>query len=139
MFKNLKIRTKILLAFAVVAVIAVGTIALVAFSIGRSTLEQESFNKLTAVREMKASQIEDYFQLIEDQVLTLSDDRMIIDAMRSLDSGYHDIPGDLAISDADMEQLDNDLKEYYQDEFFSRLLPNLLRDPSVIRLLSAKH
>ena len=34
MFKNLKIRTKILLAFAAVAVIAVGTIALVAFSIG---------------------------------------------------------------------------------------------------------
>ncbi len=129
MFKHLKIRTKILLAFAIVAIIAVGTIALVAFGIGRSTLEQESFNKLTAVREMKASQIEDYFQLIEDQVLTLSADRMIIDAMRELDGAYHDIPAELAFDDADMEQLNIDLENYYQEEFFRRLIPNLLREP----------
>jgi PAS domain S-box-containing protein len=129
MFKRLRIRTKILLAFAIVAIIAVGTIALVAFSIGRSTLEQESFNKLTAVREMKASQIEDYFQLIEDQVITLSQDRMIVDAMMLLDGAYHDIPDDLAIDDAGIDQLNNDLEAYYQDEFFRRLIPNLLREP----------
>ena len=70
---------------------------------------------------MKASQIEDYFQLIEDQVLTLSKDRMIIDAMGALDGSYHTILGELAMSDADMEQLNDDLKEYYQDEFFRAL------------------
>ena len=129
MFKHLRIRTKILLAFAIVAIIAVSTIALVAFSIGRSTLEQESFNKLTAVREMKASQVEDYFQLIEDQAVTLSKDRMIIDAMGALEGAYHTIPGELALGDADMEQLNNDLEAYYQDEFFRRLIPNLLREP----------
>ena len=64
--KNWKIGTKILIAFTVVAIVAVGLVGFFAFSTGSSTLEAESFNKLTAVREMKASQIEDYFQTIEN-------------------------------------------------------------------------
>ena len=72
MFKRFRIRTKILVAFAVVAIITVATIAIIAFSIGQSALEQESFNKLTAVREMKANQIEDYFQLILSRDIGIS-------------------------------------------------------------------
>ena len=60
MFKNLKIGTKILIAFTTVAIVAVGLVGYFAFTTGSNTLEEESFNKLTAVREMKASQIEDY-------------------------------------------------------------------------------
>ena len=71
MLNNWKIGTKILIAFTVVAIVAVGLVGFFAFTTGSSTLEEESFNKLTAVREMKASQIEDYFQTIENQIITL--------------------------------------------------------------------
>ncbi|NIS17392.1 MAG: hypothetical protein GWN00_06590, partial [Aliifodinibius sp.] len=87
MFKNMKIGTKILIAFTTVAIVAVALVGFFAFTTGSSALEEESFNKLTAVREMKASQIEDYFQLVENQVVTLSEDRMIIEAMREFDDG----------------------------------------------------
>jgi len=70
--RNLKIGTKILIAFTFVTIVAVGLVGFFAFSSGSSTLEEESFNKLTAVREMKASQIEDYFQTIENQIITFS-------------------------------------------------------------------
>ena len=80
MFNNLKIQTKILIAFTSVAIISVIVIGIFAFTTGSTTLEKESFNKLTAVRELKANQIEDYFQLIENQVVTMSEDRMIIEA-----------------------------------------------------------
>jgi methyl-accepting chemotaxis protein len=97
MFKKLRIRTKILLAFALIAVITVVTITVVAFSISQSTLEDESFNKLTAVREMKASQIEDYFQFIRDQLVTQSNDRMMIDAMNAFSTNYYTVDDDLGL------------------------------------------
>jgi hypothetical protein len=129
MFKNLKIRTKILIAFSSIAIVTVGVSGLIGFTIARSALEEESFNKLTAVREMKAIQIEDYFQQISDQVVTLSEDRMIIDAMRAFDGGLHDIDTTLSIEEA--ESIDSKLRGYYQDEFLERLIPNLLRETSV--------
>ena len=113
MFKKLKIRTKILLAFALIAVITVVTVALVAFSIGQSTLEDESFNKLTAVREVKANQVEGYFQLITDQLVTQSEDLMIIEAMKDFSQGYQMIEDEFPLT-ADMGPA---LDEYYSTEF----------------------
>jgi len=131
MFNNWKIGTKILIAFIVVAIVAVGLVGFFAFTTGSSTLEEESFNKLTAVREMKASQIEDYFQTIENQIITLSEDRMIIEAMKAFDDGLHVIEEELEISDLEMESIDNTNKDYYQNQFLPRLIPNLLEDVSV--------
>jgi hypothetical protein len=131
MFKNLKIGTKILAAFISVAIVAVALVGFFAFTTGSSTLENESFNKLTAVRELKANQIEDYFQLIENQVITLSEDRMIITAMREFDDGLHGIEDDLGITESDMQVIDASLMEYYEKEFLPRLAPNLIEDVSV--------
>ena len=126
MFKKLKIRTKILLAFVLIAVITVVTIAVVAFSIGQSTLEEESFNKLTAVREMKANQIEDYFHFIRDQLVTQSNDRMMIDAMRAFSTNYYTIDVDQGLDISTILAKRKELFSYYQDEFLERLVPNLL-------------
>ena len=87
--KNVKISTKILIAFVSVAIIAVGLVGYFSFTMGSTTLETESFNKLTAVREMKAGQIEDYFEFIENQIITLSEDRMTIEAMAAFDEDFH--------------------------------------------------
>src|SRR5210317_208552 len=128
MFKKLKIRTKILLAFALIAVITVVTITVVAFSIGQSTLEEESFNKLTAVREMKANQIEDYFQFIRDQLVTQSNDRMMVDAMRAFSTNFYTIDVDQGLDTATILAKQGELLSYYQDEFLERLVPNLLQE-----------
>jgi hypothetical protein len=63
--------------------IAAGVAAYMGYVDGRSALENQAFAKLTAVREMKASHVEDYFQQIRQQVLTFSENRMVIDAMRN--------------------------------------------------------
>ncbi len=127
MFRNWKIRTKIVVAFTSVAIVAVGVTAYLAFSTARDALEKDSFNKLTAIREMKASQIEDYFQQISDQVVTLSEDRMIIDAMRSFDEGMHNIEEEVDSGEIALKEIFR-TRNYYQDEFIPRLIPNLLED-----------
>jgi len=131
MLKRLNIGTKILIAFVSIAIVAVVLVGLVSYQIGSATLEEEAFNKLIAVREMKAGQIEDYFQEIANQVITLSEDRMIIDAMRAFDEGLHSIDNELGITDADRERLDTDLRRYYEEEFLERLIPNLGEEASV--------
>jgi PAS domain S-box-containing protein len=127
----MKIGTKILIAFTTVAIVAVALVGYFAFTTGSGTLEEESFNKLTAVREMKASQIEDYFQLVENQVVTQSENRMIIEAMREFDDGLHAVESDLGITEAEMQETDARLGSYYEEEFLPRLRPNLLEDVSV--------
>lgn len=127
----MKIRNKIRLLLILISIITVGAIGIVAYSLGRTALEQESFNKLTAVREMKAGQIEDYFQLISDQIVTLSKDPTIINAMRDFDNGIHEIETELDISDDEMVRIDQMNEGYYQNQFLQRLIPNLLKDVTV--------
>ena len=130
MFRNLKIGTKILIAFALIAAVAVAVIGFFAYSSGRSALEEESFNKLTAIREMKAGQIEAYFQQVIDQVLTLSEDRMTIDAMREFNNGYFQIVNELYPVSSELKHMNQELTAYYEDEFIERLIPNLLVEVS---------
>ena len=131
MFRNLKIGSKILAILVFVAVIGVGVSGFISYKIAKESLQTESFNKLTAVREMKASQIEDYFQLIKNQVVTLSEDRMIIEAMKAFDEGLHQIRDDLKITDEQGATFEKELRNYYQKEFLKRLASNVSEDVSL--------
>ncbi|MFC1714536.1 HAMP domain-containing protein, partial [Candidatus Poribacteria bacterium] len=131
MFRRLKIRIKILIVLSSVAILAVGINGYISYDTGRDSLEEESFNKLTAVREMKANQVEDYFQQIIDQILTFSEDRMIIDAMKSLRGGFRKIDTELGITDMEMGNIDPKVKSYYENKYLPRLNPNLDKEASV--------
>ena len=56
------IRHKILTATAGIAIAAAGVASVVGYVQSRSALRAASFDRLTAVREMKAAQIEGYFE-----------------------------------------------------------------------------
>ena len=124
MFRNVRIGSKILTILVLVAVAAAGISGFISYQIARKSLETESFNKLTAVREMKAGQIEDYFQLISDQIVSLSEDRMIIEAMKAFDEGLHEIQAELKITDKQRATFDDELKTYYEQKYLKRLTAN---------------
>ncbi len=63
------------------ALVAGVVISWIAIDSGRATLESEAQQRLVAIRDGKQGEIERYFQTIQDQVLTFSNDRMIIEAM----------------------------------------------------------
>ncbi len=116
-----------LIAFIAVAILAVGVTGFIGFTIAGNALQAESFNKLTAVREMKANQIEDYFQQISGQVVTLSEDRMIVEAIKDFDDSYREIDSELDRSEEEDREATNKLRRYYSEEYLSRLIPNLQR------------
>jgi len=116
MFGSLRIRAKVLLlalAVAIPATIVLGTIGYVT---GRAAIQQAKLDHLTSIRASKASQIESYFGQIRKQASTLSEDRMVVEAMRGLAAAF----GDLEQQTLTTEQ-SNLLADYYETVFAPRL------------------
>jgi hypothetical protein len=61
MFNHLRIGTKILFVTVAITVGVIAAVGIVSDISARRAFEEESFNKLTAVREMKGQQIEEFF------------------------------------------------------------------------------
>jgi anti-anti-sigma regulatory factor/HAMP domain-containing protein len=113
------IRVRVLVVLATVAVISIGAMAVVSYRLGSVTLEQQAFDRLTSVRELKGWQVESYFRTIRDQVLTHSENRMMVEAVREFAAAASELGAELGTTDASDRDLS--LRLYYQDEFLSRL------------------
>jgi len=131
MFGRLRIATKILLVTVSITLAVIVVSLMVSNYSTRMALEQEAFNRLTAVREVKSQQIEDYFQSIRHQVLTFSEDKMIVDAMRTFSGAFRSLEGELVPRMADYGHADSDLEAYYRKEFLPRLGDNLGASPEL--------
>jgi PAS domain S-box-containing protein len=124
MFERSKIGTRILLVTVSMAIVILVATGIVQDVSTRAATEQQAFDKLTAVREMKGQQIEDYFLQIRNQIATFSESRMIIEAMRDFKSGFNTINKDLGTRGNQMEAVDARLMSYYRDEFLLKLNVN---------------
>jgi methyl-accepting chemotaxis protein len=121
MFERSKIGTRILLVTVGMAIIIIAAIGIVQDVSTRAAVEQQTFEKLTAVRELKGQQVEDYFLQVRNQIATFSESRMIIEAMRDFKSGFNGIHKDLGIRGDQMQTVDSRLMAYYRDEFLPKL------------------
>jgi methyl-accepting chemotaxis protein len=82
-----------------------------------STLRKESFEKLTAVREIKRAAVERYFQTINDQIITFSQDQMVVDAMRQFREFFRNFRSENDLSKAELDRMRRELLTYYTGEF----------------------
>jgi class 3 adenylate cyclase len=125
-FANWSIRYKLLsllLLLGVTTFAVTGTIAYVEYL---RALKQNVMNQLTGVRRSKAFQIESYYGTIHSHVLTLSEDRMFIDAMREFRAAYRKLdaePIPARVLDA--------VREDYVDNFYPEMQKRHLARPQV--------
>jgi anti-anti-sigma regulatory factor/HAMP domain-containing protein len=124
--RRISIRARVLAVLATVAFISMGAMGVLSYTLGVTTLETQAFDQLTSVRELKGRQIEDYFQFIVDQVVTLSEDPTVASALTDFAEAAENLPGELAGSGWNRPQAEEDLRLYYQDEFLPRLTANVL-------------
>ena len=121
MFK-LKLRQQLILTSVLLGVIPAAIIAVyigwISLDSGRNAIHEQAIEKLVSQREAKKNEIEGYFETLKDQVLTFSNDRMIIDAMSDFKQAFRDYRDDLGIYNVD--QLKNQLKPYYTDQFLAK-------------------
>ncbi len=121
----MKIGVKITVTFFAIAFLSMLVIGVISYKRAKSSLEKQSFEKLTAVREMKASQIQDYFKLIQDQLTTSAENPMMIEAMREFKNGYNNIRAELKIDDGKLVALQENSNNYFSKEFLPRLHKNM--------------
>jgi len=81
------------------------------------TLRKEAFEKLTAVREVKRAAVERYFQSINHQIITFSQDQMVVDAMRQFREFFRNFRSENDFSKAELERMRHELLTYYTGEF----------------------
>ena len=72
--------------------IAVMLAALISGYSSRTALEKAAFARLTAVRELKAQQIEGYFDLVSNQVATIASAPSIAEAFADLGYALASLP-----------------------------------------------
>ena len=122
MLENLKIKTKILFVTVAITITVIVISVAVSYYSTRGALEQEAFNKLTAVREMKAQQIEDYFGQISSQILSLSRSQDTIMAMRGFRSATNQLEPEYDQAPAPAHHAD--LVNYYDVVFEDLYIQN---------------
>jgi methyl-accepting chemotaxis protein len=113
---NLKIKQQLIIAFIIISAVSVLISSTV---IGKSVISESEMaithqveQKLIATRDLKKSQIEDYFNLIDNQIKIASAAPWIIDAADYINSAFFDYPlqtgGKIEISA---------IRDYYVNEF----------------------
>ncbi|MDG6778995.1 methyl-accepting chemotaxis protein [Thiomicrorhabdus sp. zzn3] len=79
LFADMSLKTKLLIAFLLVAIIPFGVISLVSLDEASTALEKQAYNQLEAVRSIKKAQIERYFEEREGDMGVLLE---TVDAIR---------------------------------------------------------
>ena len=124
-FGKLRIKTKLM---AMLLSVSLGSIAIVSYLSGnraRNILKTAISNQLVSVRASKAYQIESYFQNLYNHVATLTEDRMIVDAMVEFNRSFKQLNFEF-ISD----EWTTELETYYETEFFPRLSNSIGGQPN---------
>lgn len=85
---NLTLRLKTILSFFAIAIVPIAIVGFIADSFSSSALRQQAFNQLTAVRDIKKRQIEDYFKQLDRQMALVKNDSLVVMALTRLSSQF---------------------------------------------------
>ncbi|MEY3018094.1 MAG: hypothetical protein RL336_1229 [Pseudomonadota bacterium] len=114
----MNLKTKMLLGIGVLVTLPLALQALIitwqANNGASQALADTNNRQLIAIRDGKKSQIEDYFSLIRNQVITYADDPMVQAAMLAFSEGFQSLEMDQAI---DPQRIEASLTQYYEKEF----------------------
>ncbi|HDY67849.1 MAG TPA: PAS domain S-box protein [Candidatus Scalindua sp.] len=123
--KNFSIRTKLTLGFVPIGIISIIITGSLCYLNTKNALKKVYFDKLTAIRETKTNQIESYFDQIRNQVITFSEDQMIIDAMNQFNTASYNVKKDNYLTDSQVLQYALSVRNYYDDEYLPGLNSNV--------------
>jgi len=115
----MKLKTKLIgggIALAVIPlIIATVAVELSATNTGNTAIHEQVEQRLISVRDIKKSQIEDYFQTIEKQAITYAGNRMIINAMNKFSDDFSSLKSQTRLdNDNEVRQ---ELGRYYSQQF----------------------
>ncbi len=80
-------------------------------------LQDSTRQRLTAARNLKAAEVQDYFGLIRDQIVTMSDSPLVVEAMKDLQHGFATIIQERALTEDELAKMRAELRDFYVSDF----------------------
>lgn len=117
MLNKIQITGKLIILLLLTSLIPLVIAGLVISNISGSAISAQVFNQLDSLRAVKKSQIENYFQQINDQIITYSNDLMVIDAMHDFTAGFESLPDEVQFDPTQLNRFRSRLVSYYESGF----------------------
>jgi class 3 adenylate cyclase len=118
---RLSIQSKLLLMLLLASLFSILATGYIGYMSGTEALTQIRFNELTNLRSAKVYQVQSYFQLIHNHIQTLSEDRTLIEAVKSFKTAFNQLNTSSTLPPKAAESL----TQFYSKEFIPRLQKNI--------------
>ncbi|MEM7129684.1 MAG: adenylate/guanylate cyclase domain-containing protein [Chloroflexota bacterium] len=121
---QLNVKSKLIFMLLLVSLLAVGIVGYLGWRSFQNTLTGDAFNHLTSVRTVKAKQIEAYFDSIQTQMVMLTENELIVQAMVRFNRGFRLLEREFIAQEWDIA-----IEEYYENQYFPELSQNIVGMP----------
>lgn len=137
MLKNIEMKWMLIMAMLVAGLVPLIGTGLYALIGAENALHSKGFDQLNSLKAVKKVEVENYFQQIENQIITLSEDHMTIDLMRESKDGFHNLSNDLKVGSADISKYKSSVRNFFSDEFGAKFTKDTGESISAGRLMAA--
>jgi len=115
--RNIHMRPKLVALFLLIGISALLVAGFWASRQAEQALLEKSYNQLESVREIKRQAVERYFTHIQNQILTFSENSMVVDAMGELREVFPRFREENQYDAADIRRMSSELITYYTNDF----------------------
>ena len=116
MLNRLSIQSKLILLLLLVSLGSIGLLGWIGYTSGQDSLRKAIVDQLRGIRENKANQLESELQSLRNNVLTLAESRLVLEAFQAYRDAFREIE-----SKAFPREYDEKLQTWYSNEFLPRL------------------
>jgi len=118
--RSFGLRSKLVLFALLIAITSLLVSWFVASRISGAALRHSSFGRLTAVRELKAEELETYFSIMRSQLMSLARNPLIARQITELETAFASINKNPLYATVAQEDF-NQLRSFYSEQYISRL------------------
>jgi methyl-accepting chemotaxis protein len=108
---------KLLLMLALVALLPMAILGYTMYTAASGGIMSQAFDQLTAIRTVKANQIESYFEQIDNQIGTFSENQMVVDAMKQFPTALASVREETSVQESQLDEMKQSLLGYYSNQF----------------------
>ncbi len=144
---DIKMKPKLIGLFLVLSILPLVVVSWIAYSnatvaLGEAkeaagqALKNQVFEQLASTRAIKGAAVERYFHMINDQIVTFSEDKMVVKAMGQFRQAFKNFEKDNQITSRQLRVMRPKLETYYVGEFSQEFKSqNQGHDPLVLEKL----
>ena len=136
MFKNIEMKWALIITMLVAGLVPLIGTGLYALYGAEEALHAKGFDQLVSLKTAKKNEIENYFKLIENQVITLSEDKMILNMMRDTRGGFKSLAKDADVSQEKFSEYKRDIQRFFAQEFGAKFTNDTGKSISTSELMA---